>query len=67
MIGDAKAARNFSQKLFEEGIFAQSIGYPTVPVGKARIRVMLSTTHSEEDLTWAIDHFGRIGKTLGVM
>ncbi len=67
MIGDAKIARDFSQKLFEEGIFAQSIGYPTVPVGKARIRVMLSATHSEEDLTWAIDNFGKIGKTLGVM
>jgi glycine C-acetyltransferase len=67
MIGDARVARNFSQKLFEEGIFAQSIGYPTVPVGKARIRVMLSATHSEEDLTWAIDHFGKIGKVLGVV
>jgi glycine C-acetyltransferase len=67
MIGDAKVARDFSQKLFDDDIFAQSIGYPTVPVGKARIRVMLSATHSEEDLTWAIDHFGRIGKTLGVM
>jgi glycine C-acetyltransferase len=67
MIGDAKAARDFSQMLFKEGIFAQAIGYPTVPMGKARIRVMLSATHSEEDLTWAIEHFERIGKALGVV
>jgi glycine C-acetyltransferase len=67
MIGDAKVARDFSQKLFEEGIFAQSIGYPTVPVGKARIRVMLSATHSEEDLTWAIGHFEKIGMALSII
>jgi glycine C-acetyltransferase len=67
MIGDARVARNFSQKLFKEGIFAQSIGYPTVPVGKARIRVMLSATHSEKDLTWAIDHFERIAKALSII
>jgi glycine C-acetyltransferase len=67
MIGDAKKAGDFSQILFKEGIFAQAIGYPTVPMGKARIRVMLSATHSEEDLTWAIDHFERIGKALGIM
>ena len=67
MIGDARTARDFSQKLFEEGIFAQSIGYPTVPVGKARIRVMLSATHSEEDLTWAIGHFEKIGMALGIV
>jgi len=66
LIGDAKVAMDFSRKLFEEGIFAQSIGYPTVPVGKARIRVMLSATHSEKDLTWAIDHFERIGKSLNI-
>jgi len=67
MIGDAKVAKDFSQELFDEGIFAQSIGFPTVPAGKARIRVMLSATHSEEDLTWAIDHFESIGKALNVI
>ncbi len=67
MIGDARVAKDFSQKLFEEGIFAQSIGYPTVPVGKARIRVMLSATHSEEDLTEATDHFERIAKALSII
>ncbi len=67
MIGDTKASKDFSQKLFESGIFAQSIGYPTVPSGKARIRVMLSATHSEKDLIWAIDHFESIGKALGLI
>ena len=67
MIGDAKVAKEFSQKLFDDGIFAQSIGFPTVPAGKARIRVMLSATHSEEDLTLAIDHFGKIGKAMKII
>ncbi|MFN3531200.1 MAG: aminotransferase class I/II-fold pyridoxal phosphate-dependent enzyme [Candidatus Brocadia sp.] len=67
IIGDAKIAKDFSQKLFEDGIFAQAIGYPTVPIGKARIRVMLSATHSREDLTWAIERFEKIGKLLGIL
>ena len=67
IIGDAKVAKDFSQKLFDVGVFAQSIGYPTVPVGKARIRVMLSATHSEKDLTCAIEHFEKIGKSQGII
>ncbi len=67
MIGDAKKASDFSQMLFKEDIFAQAIGYPTVPMGKARIRVMLSATHSEEDLTWAIECFEKIGKSLKIL
>ncbi|MBI3583212.1 MAG: glycine C-acetyltransferase [Nitrospinae bacterium] len=67
MIGDAKIAKDFSQKLFEAGIFAQAIGYPTVPMGKARIRVMISATHSNEDLTFAIENFEKIGRTLELL
>ncbi|MEK6558569.1 MAG: aminotransferase class I/II-fold pyridoxal phosphate-dependent enzyme, partial [Planctomycetota bacterium] len=67
MIGDAKVAKDFSQKLFEEGIFAQSIGYPTVPMGRARIRVMLSSAHSKDDLTLAAERFKKIGKSLGIL
>ncbi len=67
MIGDARVAKDFSQRLFEEGIFAQAIGYPTVPIGKARIRVMLSAAHSMDDLAWAIERFERIGKSLGIL
>ena len=67
VIGDARVARDFSQRLFEEDIFAQAIGYPTVPVGKARIRVMLSAAHSKDDLAWAIERIERIGKSLGIL
>ena len=67
IIGNAKVAKDFSQKLFDVGVFAQSIGYPTVPVGKARIRTMLSATHSEKDLTYAIEHFEKIGKSQGII
>ncbi|MDG6028093.1 MAG: glycine C-acetyltransferase [Candidatus Brocadia sp.] len=67
MIGDVKIAKDFSQRLFEEGIFAQAIGYPTVPPGKARIRVMLSAAHSRDDLEWAAERFEKIGKSLGIV
>jgi glycine C-acetyltransferase len=67
MIGDAKLAGAFSRKLFEEGIFAMSIGYPTVARDKARIRVMLSATHSDSDLDFALEVFGRVGRELAIL
>jgi len=67
MLGEAPLAQEFSRRLFEEGIFAQAIGYPTVPRGKARIRVMISATHSRDDLDFALDKFEKIGKELGVL
>jgi glycine C-acetyltransferase len=67
MLGDAPLAQKFSQRLFEEGVFAMAIGYPTVPQGKARIRVMNSAAHSQTDLEEALEVFGRVGKELGVI
>ncbi len=67
MLGEAKLAQEFSKRLFEEGVFAQAIGYPTVPKGKARIRVMISAVHSKEDLDFALEKFVKIGKELGVI
>ncbi len=67
MLYDAKLATNFSKRLFEEGVFAQAIGYPTVPKGKARIRVMISAIHTKEDLDFAIEKFEKVGKELGVL
>lgn len=67
MLGEAKTAQEFSKRLFEEGIFAQAIGYPTVPRGKARIRVMISATHTKDDLDFALEKFAKVGKELGVI
>ena len=67
MLGDAKLARSFSQRLFEEKIFAQAIGYPTVAMGKARIRVMISAAHSQKDLDFALSVFERVGEELRVL
>jgi len=67
MLGEATVAQEFSKRLFDEGIFAQAIGYPTVPKGKARIRVMISATHSKEDLDFALEKFEKVGKELGVI
>lgn len=67
MLGEAALAQRFSQRLFEEGVFAMAISYPTVPKGKARIRVMVSSTHSDENLDQAVSAFERAGKELGVI
>ena len=67
IIGDAKLSSQLSAKLFEEDVFAQSIGYPTVPKGKARIRVMISAAHSKEDLDFAIEKFVKVGKELKII
>jgi glycine C-acetyltransferase len=66
MLGEAALAQAFSRRLFEEGVFAMAIGYPTVPLGKARVRVMNSAAHSGEDLERALDVFARVGRELKV-
>ena len=67
MLGEARTAQEFSGQLFEQGVFAMAIGYPTVPMGKARIRVMISATHSEQDLDYGIEKFIRVAKEIGVL
>lgn len=67
MLGEAQTAWDFSKKLFDEGIFAQAIGFPTVPRGKARIRVMISALHSKEDLDFALEKFAKVGRELKVI
>ena len=67
MLGDAPLAQQFSRKLYEEGIFAMAIGFPTVPRGKARIRVMISASHRQEDLDRGLDGFKKVGEELGVI
>ncbi len=67
MLGEAKLAQEFSQQLFEHGVFATAIGYPTVPKGKARIRVMISAAHEKEDLDQGLEAFAKVGRALGVI
>ncbi|MFC1963641.1 glycine C-acetyltransferase [Chloroflexota bacterium] len=67
MLGDEKLARQFSKRLFEEKVFAQAIGYPSVGKGKARLRVIISAIHSREDLDFAFKVFTNIGKELKVI
>jgi glycine C-acetyltransferase len=67
MLGEAPLAQDFSRRLFEEGVFAMSIKFPTVPQGKARIRVMNSAAHSSQDLEIALETFNKVGKELGVI
>ncbi|MCB8982755.1 MAG: glycine C-acetyltransferase [Ardenticatenaceae bacterium] len=67
MLGDAKLAQAFSRKLFDNGVFAMAISYPTVPQGKARIRVMNSAAHTPVDLEEALEVFRTVGKELAVI
>lgn len=67
MLGEAKLAREFSRQLYESDVFAMALGFPTVPRGKARIRVMISAAHSQEDLEQSLSAFAAVGKKLGVI
>jgi len=67
MLGDAPLAQTFSQELFNAGIFATPIWFPTVPKGKARIRVMISAAHSRQDLESGLEAFSKIGKQLAII
>ena len=67
MLGEAELAQNFSRELFEAGVFAMAIGFPTVPRGKARIRVMISAAHAKTDLDQGIEIFARVGRKLNVI
>jgi glycine C-acetyltransferase len=67
MLGEASLAQQFSRELFEEGIFAMALGFPTVPRGKARIRVMISAAHTPQDLDQGLEIFARVGRKLSVI
>jgi glycine C-acetyltransferase len=67
MLGEAPLAQQFSRELFEAGLFAMSIGFPTVPKGKARIRVMISAAHAKDDLDKGLEIFAAVGRKLGVI
>ncbi len=67
MLGEAPLAKEFSRRLFENGLFAMALGFPTVPRGKARIRVMISAVHTKDDLDKGLEIFAKVGKELGVI
>jgi len=67
MLGEAPLAKEFSRKLFENGVFAMALGFPTVPKGQARIRVMNTAAHSREDLDTGLAAFEKVGRELGVI
>lgn len=66
MVGDAALAHAFSQALFEEGLMATGIGYPTVPRGKARIRTIVTAVHTREHLDRALEILVRVGRRMGI-
>ena len=67
IVGDAALAMTLSDRLFEEGVFAQGIGYPTVARGRARVRTIVTATHTRDELQFALDCFGRVGSELGIL
>jgi len=67
IVGDGALAMTLSDKLFDAGVFAQGIGFPTVPQGKARVRTIVTATHTEDELQFALDAFTRVGTKLGII
>jgi glycine C-acetyltransferase len=67
IVGDAALAMKLSDVLFDEGVFAQGIGFPTVPRGKARVRTIVTATHTRDELQFALDCFAKVGRSLGVI
>jgi glycine C-acetyltransferase len=67
MLGEAPLAKEFSRRLFDNGVFAMALGFPTVPRGRARIRVMNTAAHSQEDLDTGLAVFEKVGRELDVI
>ena len=67
MTGDGARAMQLSDRLFHEGVFAQGIAFPTVARDKARVRTIVTATHTREDLQHALDAFSRVGRELGLV
>jgi len=65
--GDGAMAMKLSDRLFEEGVFAQGIAFPTVPKGKARVRTIVTATHGRDELQFALDCFDKVGRELGII
>jgi len=67
IVGEGALAMKFSTRLFEEGVFAQGIVFPTVPADKCRVRTIVTALHTHEELTKALDVFQKVGKELTII
>jgi glycine C-acetyltransferase len=67
IVGESATATRFSARLFEEGVFAQGMGFPIVPRGKARIRAIVTAAHTKDELQYALDTLKRVGIELGIV
>jgi glycine C-acetyltransferase len=65
--GSGENAYKLSDRLFEEGVFAQGIGYPTVPEAKSRVRTIITAAHTQEQMDTAIGAFEKVGRELGLI
>jgi glycine C-acetyltransferase len=67
IVGDGALAMRLSDQLFQAGVFAQGIAFPTVAAGKARVRTIVTATHTRDELQFALDTFGAVGRDLGIV
>src|SRR3984893_17899611 len=67
IIGDGKLTMEFSRELFKEGVLGTGITFPTVPEGKARIRTIMTATHTRDELDQALNVLGKVGKRMGIL
>ncbi len=67
MVGDSAKAQELSRRLFEEGVFALAIVFPTVPRGKERLRTIVTAGHTRADLEFAAEKFAKVGKEMGII
>jgi glycine C-acetyltransferase len=67
IIGDGKPTMEFSRELFKEGVLGTGITFPTVPEGKARIRTIITATHTRDELDRALEVLGKVGKRMGIL
>ena len=67
IIGDGRLTMEFSRELFKEGVFGTGIAFPTVPEGKARIRTIMTATHTQDELGHALEVLNRVGKRMGIL
>jgi glycine C-acetyltransferase len=67
IVGEGRLAMDFSRELFNEGVFVTGIAFPTVPEGKARLRTIMSATHTQDQLNRALEVLKKVGKKMGIL